>query len=244
MLKIKTFLLIIIIYIIAFLAITTNINLFYPYYLLKDIIFYPVKAISKEITLNQSLIEGINQEKIQELEELKKINDLANTLTDFDNITALVIERNKMYWFNTITINKGKTSGIKENMAVISNNGLIGKINKVSENTSEIKLLTTNDLNFKISVIIKNQDNNSYGIMSGYNQDNNTLQVTLTNKTKENIIGSLVYTSGMGGVYPRGILIGKVLDIQDDKYNVGKIINVEPSSNFNDFRFVKVLIKK
>lgn len=244
MLKIKTFVILIIIYIISFIAIKTNINLFYPYYLIKDLIFYPVSAIEEEVVLSDDLVNGINLEMKKELDELKKINDLARTLTDFKPVTALVVERNRMYWFNTITINKGKSSGIDLDMAVISNNGLIGRVNKVSNNTSEIKLITTSDINSKISVVIKTGDDVVYGILSGYENDTNQLLVTSTNKQITIDINSLVYTSGMGGVFPSGILIGSVSGMEDDKYEVSKIIKVTPASNFNDFRFVNILIRK
>ena len=241
MLKAKNFLILIIIYVIAFISIKTNINLFYPYYLIKDLVFFPVSAEDNDLKLNKNVIDGINLEHEKEFIELKNINNLSSTLTDFSPVTGVVIERNKMYWFNTITINKGESSGIKEDMAVVSSDGLIGRVNKVSKLTSEIKLITTNDVNSKISVMIKNNDDIIYGILSGYDSSNNYLQVTMTNKDIDNLSNSLVYTSGMGGVFPSGILIGKVANVIKDKYDVSKIIQVEPSSNFNDFRFVSVL---
>lgn len=241
MLKIKTFIIIIVVYIISFIAIRFDINLFYPFFLLKDLIYSPVMAIEDEVKLDESVVDGINMELKRELDELKELNDIKSTLTDFQTINALVIERNKMYWFNTITINKGKNSGIELDMAVISSNGLIGKVNKVSQTTSEIKLITTNDINSKLSVVIKTGEDMIYGIMSGYDDVNNCLQVVSTNKNIEVKEGSLVYTSGMGGVFPSGILIGKVNSIKSDKYDVSKVINVKPSSNFNNFKFVAVL---
>ena len=147
-----------------------------------------------------------------------------------------------MYWFNTITINKGKSSGIKENMAVVSGDGLVGRVIKVSSKTSEIKLITTNDINHKISVMIKKENDTIYGILSGYN--NNLLEITSINKDINNLDNYNVYTSGMGGIFPSGIIIGKVKGIKKDKYDVSKIIEVEPSSNFNEIRFVNVLIRK
>ena len=63
-------------------------------------------------------------------------------------------------------------------------------------------------------------------------------------KKFDNLENSLVYTSGMGGVYPSGILIGRVDSVQNDKYEVSKIINVKPSSQIDNFRFVNVLIRK
>ena len=112
MLKIKTFVIIIIIYLIAFISLKTNINLFYPFYLLKDLVFLPVEAIKTEVELSNQVYEGIVIEQAKEFEELKKINNLSSTLTEFDSVTSLVITRNKMYWFNTLTINSGSKDGI------------------------------------------------------------------------------------------------------------------------------------
>lgn len=244
MLKVKTFIILIIIYFISFISLKLNINLFYPFYLLKDFLFFPVLAVEEEIVLDNNLVNGINLEMKKELEELKEINNISSSLTDFKSIKALVIERNKMYWFNTITINKGKDDGIKEDMAVITGKGLLGKINKVGKNTSEVKLITTNDINSKISVMIKEGEDIVYGIMSGYDYLSNTLQVSSVNKQIDIKKDSLVYTSGMGGVFPSGILIGKVDSITTDKYEVSKIINIKPAVNVNDFRFVNILIRE
>ena len=244
MLKIKTFVIIIIIYLIAFISLKTNINLFYPFYLLKDLVFLPVDAIKTEVELSNQVYEGIVIEQAKEFEELKKINNLSSTLTEFDSVTSLVITRNKMYWFNTLTINSGSKDGIKEDMAVISSDGLVGRITKVSLKTSEVKLITTSDINHKISVMIKNNDDTIYGILSGYNKEKEYLEVTSINKINEIEKNSLVYTSGMGGIFPSGILIGSVEEIIEDKYNVSKVIYIKPSSNFNDLKFVKVLKRK
>ena len=244
MLKVKTFIILIIIYLISFFAIKTNKNLFYPYYLLKDLIYFPVQAVSGEVEIDSEVEAGLIAELQREIQELKEINGLSSTLTEFDSVTALVLNRNRMYWFNTITINLGSDAGIEEDMAVISGEGLIGRVQKVSKTTSEIKLITTNDINSKISVTIQSADDTIYGIMSGYDSQENLLEISSTNKDIENLEGSKVYTSGMGGIFPSGILIGEVFKIEEDKYDVSKTIKVTPASNFSNFRFVKVLIRK
>lgn len=244
MLKVKTFVIVIIIYLISFISLSLNINLFYPYYLLKDLIYMPVKATSSDLKLDNMVCEGITLEREKELEELKKINNLASTLTDFDSITSLVLNRNKMYWFNSLTINSGSDK-IQEGDAVISSSGLIGIINKVSKKTSEVKLITTSDINTKISVMIKTNNDTIYGIMNNYNKENNYLEVTTVNKIGDiDIKDSLVYTTGLGGILPSGIIIGNVKEVVRDKYDVTNIIHVTLSSNINDLKYVKVLKRK
>ncbi len=244
MIKIKTYIIIMLIYLIAFISLKTNLNLFYPFYLLKDLLYYPVNANTDDFKMHDDLYNGILIEQEKEFQELKKVHDLSSTLTEFTPVTSLVINRNKMYWFNTITINKGSNKGIEEDMAVISSSGLIGKINKVNHYTSEVRLITTSDINSKISVLIKMGDETIYGIMAGFNSEENVLKVTSTNKQIEVLEGSFVYTSGMGGIFPSGILIGKVKNTSSDKYNVSKIINVTPASDFNNLKFVTVLKRK
>ena len=244
MLKTRNLFIFIVIYILSFIAIKGNINIFYPYYYLKDLIYFPVLASSKEVELDSNMQEGIEMELRKELEELKNLHNIDSTLGEFTKVNAMIIERNKMYWFNTLTINKGKSSGIKEDMAVITGKGLLGRISKVGNNTSEVKLITTNDVNHKISVMIKTNDNLVYGILSGYEENNNTLQVISSNKDESIKSGDFVYTSGMGGIFPSGILIGQVLEIIPDKYEVSKVIQVTPSTNIQDLRFVSVLIRE
>ena len=244
MLKVKTFVIIIIIYLVSFISVTTKINLFYPYYILKDLIYMPVKATSN-FKLENMVCDGINLEKEKELEELKKINNLSSTLSDFSSITSLVLNRNKMYWFNTLEINSGSNSKIEVGDAVISSSGLVGVINKVSKKTSEVKLITTSDINNKISVMIKTNNDTIYGIMNNYNKEKNYLEITTINKIVDlDIKNSLVYTSGLGGIFPSGILIGNVKEVIKDKYDVSNIIYVSLSSDINDLKYVKVLKRK
>lgn len=244
MLKIKTFIILIIIYLTSLITLKTNINLFYPFYLIKDLLFYPTVFANNNFNYSNNFKDGIIKEQLAEIEELKKINNISSTLSEFETIKAVVIERNKMYWFNTIVINKGSNEGIEKDMIVVSGDGLIGRVNKVSKNTSEVKLLTTSDINHKISVVIKKDNVNIYGIMSLYDNETNYLKVTTTNKTNLDLTNSFVYTSGMGGIFPSGILIGEVCEMSLDKYEVSKIINVKPSASFNDLKFVSVLKRK
>ncbi len=244
MIKLRTMVLLLIIYGLSFVAVNYNVNIFYPYYLLKDYITYPVRALVKNNELNMS--EDFNYIRITNLEEeidaLKKLTNISNVLTDFNYLNATVIERNREYWFNSITVNKGSSDGIKENMAVVDADGLIGKIVNVRKYTSDIKLITTNDVNSKISVVIKGI-NDIYGITKGYDSENNLLRIII-DKNENISIGTIVETTGMGGVFPKGILIGKVDKIIKDNDNVGNIVLVKLSSEIKDLRYVSILQRK
>ena len=126
-------------------------------------------------------------------------------------------------------------------MAIINKDGLIGRISKVNKLMSEIKLITTNDVNSKISVVIENGDENVYGIMSGYDSNNNELLITLTTKNIDIKNDSLVKTTGLGGVFPSGIIVGSVVTSKSDNYDVGKIVLVRPIATIDDIRYVSVL---
>ena len=129
-------------------------------------------------------------------------------------------------------------------MVVVSAKGLIGRIIKTSTFTSDVRLITTSDTNNKISVHISNGDNDLYGLINNYNYSDNLLEVEGISNTKDVNIGDYVYTSGLGGVFPSGILIGTVSEISTDSYDLAKIIKVEPSADFTDINYVSILKRK
>ena len=207
----------------------------------EKVVMYPFTALNKEkeVTASESYIiqKNVNSSLEKEIKELKDALELNKTLTEYDPVNATILSRNKSYWFNTITIDKGKSSGIRNNMAVITKNGLIGKINKVSDNSSEVKLITSDDVNYKVSVAIN--------ILNGYDKETGLIKATGIDKTTLVNTGDVVLTSGLGGLFPGGIYIGVVDKIESDKYNLSKTIYIKTNQNFNDIHYVTVLkVKK
>ena len=245
MIKLRTIIIIVIIYVITYLSISFDINILYPYYLFKDIILYPVHALtdSKELVISNTFHDSIITNLQNEINELKELNNIENVLSDFNYVNATVISRNREYWFNTITIDKGKKNGLKENMAVVDSKGLIGRTTNVREFTSDIKLITTNDVTNKTSVVIKNKDKDVYGILNGYDEKLDLLKIIINEKI--DVYEKMkVETTGMGGIYPRGILIGEVFDMIMGDDEVTTIVRVHPSSKIEGERYVSVLQRK
>lgn len=224
----------------------------YPFdFIIKKVNDYKeLKNVKEENdTLKTSLdrvvsIETENMELRRQLDKLQEELNIDYTLTDYEYLNATVISRNVGYWYNTITINKGTYNGVEKDMVVINGKGLIGKVIRTTTFTSDIRLITTSDTNNKISVMISNGNYNLYGLINSYNYTDNLLEVEGISNTKDVSIGDYIYTSGLGGVFPSGIIIGTVSNITTDSYDLAKIIKVTPSVDFTDINYVSILKRK
>lgn len=224
----------------------------YPFVFIKDKVndYNELKSVEKENEVLKTSIERIdsveteNVELRRQLDALKDELNIDYTLSDYEYLNSTVIARNVGYWFNTFTIDKGSYSGVQKDMVVINAKGLIGKIVKTTNFTSDVRLITTSDTNNKISVSISNGSDNLYGLINSFDYTNNYLEVEGISNTKNVSIGDKVYTSGLGGIFPSGILIGEVSEITTDSYDLAKLIKVVPSVDFNDINYVSVLKRK
>lgn len=212
---------------------------------IEKIVIYPFTALNRDKNINQTesylIQKNINSSLEKEIQELKGQLELNRTLTEYEPINATILSRNKSYWFNTITIDKGTSSGIKKDMAVITKNGLVGKITKTSKHSSEVKLITSDDINFKVSVAIKTNEIDNYAILNGYNKKSGLIKASGLDKTTVVNKGDVVLTSGLGEMFPAGIYIGTVEKITSDKYDLSKTIYIKTYQNFNDIHYVTIL---
>ena len=184
------------------------------------------------------------EELQKEVTELKSTLDLNATLSEYTYVNSTVVNRNIGYWYNTLNIDKGSKNGIREGDAVITPEGLIGKITSVSNFSSTVKLLTSDEISNKISVKINSNDKYFYGLLIGYDKEKNIYNIegiTDSSSIKE---GDLVTTTGLTDYFPSGILIGRVSKIVKDEYDLNSLVEVKPSVNFEDISIVTVLNRK
>lgn len=184
-------------------------------------------------------LKALNDELLRENAKLKDLLDFNNSLLENSYLNAAVINRNLDYFSNTITIDKGENNNIEIGMAVVTSKGLIGKIIATSNFNSTVKLLTSNDINNKISVKIKNKDKYIYGLLSGYK--NGYLIIEGIDTNEEILKDSIVTTTGLGGILPSGIYVGKVNDITKDNFDLATTVLVKSDVDFDDISFVAVL---
>ncbi|MBQ6494523.1 MAG: rod shape-determining protein MreC [Bacilli bacterium] len=209
-----------------------------------------LRDVLKENKILKSNVDKIestqaeNEELRQEIKKLKEELKIEHVLSDYDYLNATVVNRNSISWYNVLSIDKGSNNGVEEGMVVINSSGVIGKTTNVSAFSCDVRLITTTDTNNKISVSIVSGDKRLTGVINRYDYKTGFFEVEGISNTDKVSVGDVVYTSGLGGVFPSGILIGKVSDITTDNYDLAKIIKVTPSAIFDDINYVTILKRK
>ncbi|MCD7032924.1 rod shape-determining protein MreC [Metabacillus sp. GX 13764] len=166
-----------------------------------------------------------------------------DSLRSYKPTPAVVIARNPDKWFEYITINKGSQAGIQQDSAVITSKGLVGKVKSVDQFTSTVQLLSAKDRKNLISAIVQGKDRKGskvYGLIEGYDSKRKKLLLRHIGSDMKIEKGQDVVTSGTGGVFPKGLTIGKVSEVQPDSYGLTKMAYVEPSADFYDLENVSV----
>lgn len=172
-------------------------------------------------------------------EKLREIIGKKDSLRDFDPIQATVISRNPDQWEEKIIIDKGKENGIRLNMAVITAKGLIGKVVLVSKFTSTVELLSTENSEFRVAAVIPGEES-IFGLIEGYDAERGELIMKRIDSNFEVKEGQMVESSGLGGIFPKGLLIGEVTKVSTDDFGLTKLAYIRPAANFSMLDHVMV----
>lgn len=220
-------------------------------------IFSNIDDIRNTYNENQILKEQLGQYKslIYDVQELEKENERlrdslglleSDDMRDFDAIQATVISRSPEQWLDEVTINRGSSHGVEQNMVVITSEGMVGKIQTVQKFTSKVQLLTGFDQFNRISAIIsRDKGENIFGVIEGYDTETETLMFRIIEESEKDLKeDELVISSGMGGVFPAGVLIGTVEDVVPDQYGLTQTALVKPAANLYEINQVMVLDRK
>ena len=203
-----------------------------------------IVRINEQLERQLLMMNTIQDEKTNLKEEIKVLKEtmkLKSTYSNYDLIYAKTVTRNKMYWYNTITIDKGMNDGIEEGVAVVSKDGLVGIVKSVTKDYSTVKLITNKDTDNKISIMVKSLDKTKIGLIESYEYP--YIKVSLTTDEQGIKVGDILTTSGLGNL-PKGIYIGKIQRIEKDNYNLGTILYAETNQDMNDINYVAVLKNK
>ena len=177
----------------------------------------------------------------RENERLRALLDLKATHEDYELVDAYIIGWSSTDWENTFTINRGSTAGIQDNMCVITANGeVVGLVTEVGLNYAEVK--TVLDSTLEISGTISTSGYNGM-VSGGYIQDNETL-LQMNYLPSSAIIRNhdQVVTSG-STVYPRGLIMGFVVDAGFEETGVAKYALLDPAAEISSLEQVFIITK-
>lgn len=195
-------------------------------------------------TQNRALNTEIGQLKAQlsQMTELSLENERLNKLLDFrqrtkmDLLAAKIIGRDLIPGYDTVTINRGESHGVRKGMATITISGVVGYAVQVEKYTSKILLLT--DRYAVIDAIV--QRSRARGIVQGHQKDTCSLNYLKRNDDVQN--GDMVVTSGLDNIFPKGFPIGTVTKIEKDEYGLGQKIEIQPIVNPSNLEEVFVVL--
>lgn len=175
--------------------------------------------------------------------ELTEILEIEGSIGDYDPMQATVISRSPdRLWHEMIIVNKGSSHGVEKNMAVMTARGLIGKVKSTTPFTSTIQLLSALDPTNRISAALQG-DKKLFGTIEGYDKENEWLLLKGLPVDAEIEEDQMVVTSGLGGVFPGDVPVGKVIEVVPDQFGLNQTAYIKPEADFYNIEHVMILTR-
>lgn len=155
---------------------------------------------------------------------------------------ASVVLRDPSNWWRTIQIDLGSRDGMRINLPVLSPEGaLVGRISAVSLTRSQVVLL--GDPNCHVAAVVENESRDNGVVGASGPLDSGFVELGYLSTNARLKPGQLVKTSGLGGIFPKDILIGQVVDTQPIEYGFGTVARVKLAANLNALEEVWVILE-
>ena len=190
----------------------------------------------KLLSENKGLVETINN-----MREINIENERLRTLLAFKKkylpsaVLAEVIARDTTSEYQTIRINKGLDVGLSRRMPVMTPSGVVGQLIQVWQHYSDVLLVT--DHSHAIDVAI--QRSRARGVLKG--GVDLSCELHYLTRTDDVVMGDVVVSSGIEGIFPKGILVGRVMEIEKKKTGVTRRVKVAPTVNLSKLEEVFVI---
>lgn len=153
---------------------------------------------------------------------------------------ARVVSRDPANWWRTVQIDLGARDGLRADLPVMTTEGLVGRISEVSLATARVVLL--GDPNCRVSALVENERRDSGVLGTAGLLDSDLVALTYLPRAADVKPGQAVVTSGLGGVFPKGISIGKVMDVRPVEYGLYAEARVKLGANLGGLEEVWVVM--
>jgi len=211
----------------------------------------PLKAVGgwfSGVTVSRAELEALEEQnatlrqRIVELEEARLENERLRALVgfvesrEFDALGARIIGRPLNAWEAVVTIDRGGADGVEPGMPVLTAHGLLGKVIETAERSSRVRLIT--DQQSGVAAML--QSSRADGVVSG--SIDGGLSMEYVSREATVTVGDAVLSSGLGGIYPRGLFIGEVADVQQAEADLHHTIRVRSNVRLASIEEVLVLL--
>lgn len=189
--------------------------------------------------LRRAMID--NTEIMAENVRLKTLLDYKKAAPQFDQVLAAVIARDPATWTNIVVINRGTAHGVARDMAVVTAQGLVGSVVQAYGSTSKVQLIL--DPRSAVGTLVQRPESRVAAIVEG--NAGRPLSPRMINLARDADIlkGDKIVTSGLGGIYPKGILVGEVTDVINEEGGLLKYATLKPAVDFDRLEEVFVIVR-
>lgn len=161
-----------------------------------------------------------------------------------EHIVSQVVARSADRFNDVIVIDRGMADGIEPNMAVITHEGLIGRVESATDSMANVQLLTSSrqeNLMKAPAIAAEIKERNAFGIIEGYDHDKKALILSMVDSQAKLNKGDTVITYGQSEIYPPNLLIGTVQEVGKGNYGLDQTAYVKPKASFDRLRYVMVV---
>jgi rod shape-determining protein MreC len=202
--------------------------------------FLLVSVAHENETLKKSLSQFVHKDN--EWHEIGLANSRLRNLLNFQKapthkvVAAEVIGKDPSEWFKTVIIDKGRTDGLQKGLPVVLPTGIVGQVIEVAGHYAKVMMIT--DRNSAVDALV--QRSRARGIIKGASADLSQFEFVLRKHDVQ--IGDTVIASGLDGVYPKGLRIGRVSDLSERSSDIFYEITVTPFVDFEKLEEVLVIL--
>ncbi|MBZ4668639.1 MAG: mreC, partial [Defluviitaleaceae bacterium] len=191
-----------------------------------------------ELTYENKILQQYKEENTR----LRNLLELDKKYADYPKIGAEIIGKDPGNWYNVFLIDKGSNDGLETDMVVLSGNGLVGHIIETAPNYSKV-LSIIDDRNAVSSKVLRTSD---LGVTKGdlTLMNEGLCKMEYIDSEADIIKGDEIVTSNLSDIYPPGIMIGTVKEIQVESHGLTKYALIEPVVDFRHLEEVLVINKK
>ncbi|HEV7680961.1 MAG TPA: rod shape-determining protein MreC [Pyrinomonadaceae bacterium] len=179
------------------------------------------------------------QQAAAENERLKGLLNLKEQ-TGYDHVPARVIARDSSGWFNTITINRGSSSGIALNMPVVTGGGIVGRVIALSPWTAQV-MMVTDEKAAAGAIVGQLGGSGALGSVRGLGEKG-LVEMRYVSGLEKVEIGNYILTTGQDGIYPPGLTIGEVVQVSPGTATQSPEILIRPGAKLDQLEEVAVLL--